>query len=45
MAPKNESDIFDIGRELTVNRLGYGAMRITGEDIIGPPSRQQSRLA
>ena len=33
----NESDTFEIGGELTVNRLGYGAMRLTGEDIIGAP--------
>jgi len=33
----NESDTFDIGGELTVHRLGFGAMRITGPDIIGPP--------
>ncbi|WP_226011941.1 aldo/keto reductase [Halomicrobium salinisoli] len=33
----NESDTFDIGGELTVHRLGFGAMRLTGEDIIGPP--------
>ncbi|MYL15957.1 oxidoreductase [Halorubrum terrestre] len=31
------SDTFEIGGELTVNRLGFGAMRITGEDIIGRP--------
>jgi aryl-alcohol dehydrogenase-like predicted oxidoreductase len=31
------SETFDIGDELTVNRLGFGAMRITGEDIIGRP--------
>ncbi|MFW5964306.1 MAG: aldo/keto reductase, partial [Natronomonas sp.] len=30
-------DTFDIGGELTVGRLGFGAMRITGEDIIGEP--------
>jgi len=30
-------DTFDIGGDLTVNRLGFGAMRITGEDIIGRP--------
>jgi len=28
---------FNIGGDLTVNRLGYGAMRITGEGIWGPP--------
>jgi len=34
----NESDTFDIGGDLTVNRLGFGAMRITGPDIIGEPA-------
>lgn len=29
---------FTIGGDLTVNRLGYGAMRITGEGIWGPPA-------
>ena len=28
---------FTIGGDLTVNRLGYGAMRITGEGVWGPP--------
>jgi pyridoxine 4-dehydrogenase len=27
----------DIGGDLTVNRMGFGAMRITGEGIWGPP--------
>ena len=31
------SDTFDIGGALTVNRLGFGAMRVTGEAIIGRP--------
>ena len=35
MTRRNASDTFDIGGELTVHRLGYGAMRLTGEDIIG----------
>src|SRR6201986_2637374 len=26
-----------LGGELTVNRMGYGAMRITGDGIWGPP--------
>ncbi|WP_411962860.1 aldo/keto reductase [Haloferax sp. YSMS24] len=34
---ENASGTFDIGGELTVHRLGFGAMRITGEDIIGEP--------
>lgn len=34
---ENHSDTFDIGGELTVQRLGFGAMRLTGEAIVGPP--------
>ena len=29
---------FDLGGDLPVNRLGYGAMRITGPGIWGPPA-------
>ncbi|PSP85646.1 oxidoreductase [Halobacteriales archaeon QS_1_68_17] len=36
-SPANESDTFDIGGDRTVHRLGFGAMRITGEDILGEP--------
>ena len=33
----------DIGGDLTVNRLGFGAMRITGRGVWGePPSRDQA---
>ncbi|WP_324671455.1 aldo/keto reductase [Hymenobacter sp. GOD-10R] len=28
---------FNLGGDLTINRLGYGAMRITGDGIWGPP--------
>jgi pyridoxine 4-dehydrogenase len=38
----NESSTFDIGGELTVTRLGYGAMRITGEDVIGRPDDEDA---
>ena len=31
------SGTFALGGDLTVNRLGYGAMRLTGEGIWGPP--------
>ncbi len=31
------SGTFTIGKDLTVNRMGYGAMRITGNGIWGPP--------
>jgi pyridoxine 4-dehydrogenase len=34
----------DVGGDLTANRLGFGAMRITGTGIWGdPPSREQAR--
>jgi aryl-alcohol dehydrogenase-like predicted oxidoreductase len=36
---------FDIGGDLTVNRLGYGAMRITGPGIWGPPADKAACLA
>ena len=35
---------FRIG-DITVNRLGYGAMRITGRGIWGPPSDRDAALA
>jgi len=28
---------FNLGGDLTINRMGYGAMRITGDGIWGPP--------
>jgi aryl-alcohol dehydrogenase-like predicted oxidoreductase len=37
---ENESDTFDIGGELTVHRLGFGAMRLTGEDVLGAPENE-----
>jgi len=38
----NESDTFDIGGELTVRRLGYGAMHLTGEHVTGPPADEDA---
>ncbi|MCY7358516.1 MAG: aldo/keto reductase [Rudanella sp.] len=35
--PALASGIITLGGNLTVNRLGYGAMRITGQGIWGPP--------
>jgi pyridoxine 4-dehydrogenase len=32
------SGTFTIGGDLTVNRLGFGAMRLTGQGIWGPPA-------
>jgi aryl-alcohol dehydrogenase-like predicted oxidoreductase len=31
-------DTFDIGGDLTVHRLGFGAMRITGPNVLGAPA-------
>jgi pyridoxine 4-dehydrogenase len=36
---------FTIGGDLTVNRMGYGAMRITGPGIWGPPADKAAALA
>ena len=39
-----QAGTIDVGGDLTVNRLGYGAMRITGSGIWGdPPDRDQAR--
>ncbi|WP_428329266.1 aldo/keto reductase [Mucilaginibacter sp.] len=34
-----------IGGELTVNRMGYGAMRITGKGIWGPPKDEAAAIS
>jgi aryl-alcohol dehydrogenase-like predicted oxidoreductase len=36
---------FTIGGDLTVNRMGYGAMRVTGQGIWGPPADKAGALA
>lgn len=36
---------FTIGNDLTVNRMGYGAMRITGPGIWGQPADKNAALA
>ena len=35
----------DIGGDLTVNRMGFGAMRITGQGIWGPPANREQAQA
>jgi pyridoxine 4-dehydrogenase len=36
----------DVGGDLTVNRLGFGAMRITGDGVWGPPpDRERAKAA
>jgi pyridoxine 4-dehydrogenase len=39
------SGTFTVGGDLTVNRMGYGAMRITGPGIWGPPADKAGSLA
>ena len=34
-----------LGGELTVNRLGFGAMRLTGDGIWGPPKDPATAIA
>jgi aryl-alcohol dehydrogenase-like predicted oxidoreductase len=42
-ASANDSSSFSIGGDLPVNRLGFGAMRLTGEGIWGwPPDRENA---
>ena len=43
--PATASGTFTIGGDLTVYRLGYGAMRLTGPGIWGPPADKQEALA
>src|SRR4051794_34068626 len=35
---------FTIGGDMNVNRLGYGAMRITGKGIWGPPDNKEEAI-
>jgi len=37
--------VFAIGGDLAVNRLGYGAMRVTGQGVWGPPADKAGALA
>ena len=43
--PAGAAGTFAIGGNLTVNRMGYGAMRITGPGIWGPPADKKAALA
>jgi pyridoxine 4-dehydrogenase len=44
MAAATEKSTFSIGGNLNINRLGFGAMRLTGEGIWGwPPDRENAK--
>ena len=44
-APVAASGTFDLGGDPEVSRLGFGAMRITGKGIWGPPADEETALA
>ena len=41
----NSAGMVELGGKLSVSRLGFGAMRLTGEGIWGPPKDRQGALA
>ena len=41
----NAAGNVSLGREISVHRLGFGAMRLTGEGIWGPPKDRKAALA
>jgi pyridoxine 4-dehydrogenase len=43
--PAAQAGTLTLGGDLTVNRMGYGAMRITGKGIWGPPADKAAALA
>jgi pyridoxine 4-dehydrogenase len=43
--PAAQAGTLTLGGDLAVNRLGYGAMRITGKGIWGPPEDRSAALA
>ena len=45
LSPAAAAGTFAIGGDLTVNRMGFGAMRITGPGIWGPPADKAAALA
>src|SRR5918995_4372748 len=43
-APAGAAGTIPIGDQLTVNRMGFGAMRITGSGIWGPPADHEESV-
>jgi pyridoxine 4-dehydrogenase len=41
----SQSGTFELGGDLRINRLGYGAMQLTGEGVWGPPPTRTRRSA
>jgi pyridoxine 4-dehydrogenase len=40
----NVKKTFRLGNDLTINRMGFGAMRITGKGIWGPPENKKEAI-
>src|SRR5690348_16371641 len=43
-APATAAGTFTLGGDLTVNRMGFGAMRLTGPGIWGPPKDRSEAI-
>ena len=41
---RNDSEMIRLGGELPIHRLGYGAMRLTGDGVFGPPDDPDEAL-
>ena len=44
-SPAAAAGTFNLGGDLTVNRLGYGTMRLSGPNIMGPPRDRDEAIA
>jgi pyridoxine 4-dehydrogenase len=44
MTTKNVDTTYQLGGEISVNRIGYGAMRITGKGIWGMPDDKENAI-
>lgn len=42
--PAQASGTFDLGSDLTINRLGYGTMQLTGPGVWGPPKDEREAV-
>ncbi len=45
LAPAAQAGTVTLGGDLTINRMGFGAMRLTGKGIWGPPPDHSAALA
>ncbi|GAA4681013.1 aldo/keto reductase [Frondihabitans cladoniiphilus] len=45
LLPAQSAGTFALGGDLTINRLGYGTMQLTGDGVWGPPDDQDGAIA